>query len=373
MSIFVNLLSTLPIARSPALSVAPPFPSLPQIKNGSIGRLPTLPVKCLTEPSADRESEAEAFTSSSLSSSSASASPGISTYSWCAGLGGLGFLETSYLTYLKLTNSDAFCPIGGGTCGDVLNSDYASVFGVPLSLIGMFAYGLVTVLGLQLSWKSLPFKMDESYGRLILLGVTTSMAAASAYFLYILGTKFTGTSCSYCLMSALLSFSLFFTTVKDFSLQEIQKVAGIQLCLGGLVVATLTASYITSGPVPISSPEVDLQPFTVEITTESSPLTLALARHLHSIGAKMYGAFWCSHCQEQKQMFGREAAKLLDYVECFPNGYKKGIKVDKACADIGVEGFPTWVINGEVLSGKLELTELAEVSGFKLDNFVPSE
>lgn len=47
-------------------------------------------------------------------------------------------------------------------------------------------------------------------------------------------------------------------------------------------------------------------------------------------------------------MFGREAAKLLDYVECFPNGYRKGIKMDKACSAARIEGFPTWVINGEV-------------------------
>ena len=48
------------------------------------------------------------------------------------------------------------------------------------------------------------------------------------------------------------------------------------------------------------------------------------------------------------QMFGREAAKLLDYVECFPDGYRKGIKMAKACLDSGLEGFPTWVIDGEV-------------------------
>ena len=84
-------------------------------------------MKCLTEPNGDVESESETPSSSSLASGS-----GISTYSWCAGLGGIGFLETSYLTYLKLTNSDAFCPIGGGSCGDVLNSDYASVFGILL-------------------------------------------------------------------------------------------------------------------------------------------------------------------------------------------------------------------------------------------------
>lgn len=362
-----------PFAPTPRLSPVPPhtLPSITQFKN-QWGRrvLIQLRVKCFTEPSRDLESDAETTPSSSPSPSSSSSSfLGISTYSWCAGLAGIGFVETSYLTYLKLTNSDAFCPIGGGSCGDVLNSDYASVFGVPLPLIGMFAYGFVTLFGIQLARKDIPFKMDENNARLILLGSTTSMATASAYFLYILSTKLAGASCSYCLLSALLSFSLFFTTIKDFGLQEIQKVVGLQLCLVGLVVAMLSTSYTTSQSVPVSSVEIDMQPFATEITRESSPLTLGLAKHLNSIGAKMYGAFWCSHCQEQKQMFGREAAKLLDYVECFPDGYRKGIKIAKACADARIEGFPTWVINGEVLSGEQELPELARVSGFKLDDF----
>ncbi|KAJ9703840.1 hypothetical protein PVL29_005211 [Vitis rotundifolia] len=317
---------------SPSLSI----PSVTQCKGWGRGVL-MLPLKCLSKQTPDSETE----------SSSSSSSSSISAYSWCAGLGGLGFLETTYLTYLKLTNSDVFCPIGGGTCSDVLNSDYAAVFGVPLPLIGMAAYGLVTILGLQLAGKSVPFGIGETNGRLVLLGTTTSMSAASAYFLYILSTQFPGASCSYCLVSALLSFSLFFTSLKDFQLKDIQKTVVLQLCIASLVVATLSTSYNTL-PVSTSLADIDLQPFTVEITTQSSPLALSLAKHLQSIGAKMYGAFWCSHCVEQKQMFGREAAKLLDYVECFPNGYRKGIKIDKACSAAGIEGFPTWVINGEV-------------------------
>lgn len=82
--------------------------------------------------------------------------------------------------------------------------------GVPLPLIGIVAYGLVATLGVQLlTAKKLPFGIDESNARLVLLGTSTSMAAASACFLYILGTKFSGASCSYCLLSALLSFTLF--------------------------------------------------------------------------------------------------------------------------------------------------------------------
>ncbi|XP_022741712.1 thiol-disulfide oxidoreductase LTO1 [Durio zibethinus] len=333
-----------------------------------VRRLLVLPLKCLSSgPSPDNESEAETPSSPSSSSSSISLASSNSSNNWRAGLSAIGLVETAYLTYLKLSDSDAFCPLGGGGCGDVLNSDYAVVFGVPLPLVGLVAYGIVTTLSLQLSAKSLPFGISETNGRLLLLGSTTSMAAASAYFLYILSTKFAGTSCSYCLMSALLSFSLFFISIKDVGLQEIQKVVGLQVCIASLVIATLSASYSTSSSVPSSLANVDLPYFTTEITTKSSPFALSLARHLHSIGAKMYGAFWCSHCLEQKQMFGREASKLLDYVECFPDGFKTGTKMFKACADAKLEGFPTWVINGEVLSGEVELKELAKLSGFNFN------
>ena len=88
--------------------------------------------------------------------------------------------------------------------------------GVPLALIGMTAYGFVLLLGMKLGGWNLPVKIKRSDGRALLLSVTSSMAAASAYFLYILSTKFTGASCSYCLASAVLSFSLFFIILKVF-------------------------------------------------------------------------------------------------------------------------------------------------------------
>lgn len=56
---------------------------------------------------------------------------GSSAYNWCAGLGAIGLLETSYLSYLKVTNSEAFCPVGsGGACGSILNSEYSVIFGI---------------------------------------------------------------------------------------------------------------------------------------------------------------------------------------------------------------------------------------------------
>ncbi|XP_027073191.1 thiol-disulfide oxidoreductase LTO1-like [Coffea arabica] len=351
-----------------------------RMKSGCARRLSLLRVNCLPEQTtreAEENSEAKTPTSASASTSTSSSyssdnESAVTALNWVAGLGGLGFLETSYLTYLKLTDSDAFCPVGGGGggggCGSVLNSDYSVVFGVPLPLIGMFAYGAVATLGLQLGSKKLPFGIGETDACSVLLVTTTSMAVASAYFLYILTTKFSGESCLYCLTSAFLSFCLFFITLKDFGLKELQKEVVLQLCVAVLVVITLNSSYNALQPVSTSLAEVDLPLVKTEVTTKSSPLAVSLARHLHAIGAKMYGAFWCSHCLEQKEMFGHEASDILDYVECFPNGYRKGTIMAKACTDVKIEGFPTWVINGEVLSGELDFSELAKASGIKLED-----
>ncbi|XP_077220465.1 thiol-disulfide oxidoreductase LTO1-like isoform X2 [Tasmannia lanceolata] len=157
----------------------------------------------------------------------------------------------------------------------------------------------------------------------------------------------------------------------DIGLEEIQKMVGLQLSIAAIVIAALTSSYSTPGSEVTSMADIDLQPFETEITMQSSPLALSLAKHLQSIGAKMYGAFWCSHCLEQKQMFGREAAEIVDYIECFPTGVGRGRKIAEACKDVGIEGFPTWVIKGKVLSGEQTFSELIEASGFVLEDFQP--
>lgn len=60
-----------------------------------------------------------------------------------------------------------------------------------------------------------------------------------------------------------------------------------------------------------------------EVTTASTQRTVDLARRLRAAGARFYGAFWCSHCFEQKVAFGAAAAKELPYVECYPDGFHK--------------------------------------------------
>lgn len=73
-------------------------------------------------------------------------------------------------------------------------------------------------------------------------------------------------------------------------------------------------------------------------------------------GAKFYGTFWCSHCQNQKRAFG-SSQKYLPYIECStPDGRNQ----EQICKDAGIEGYPTWVFaDGSQLSGDQPLETLA--------------
>ncbi len=80
-------------------------------------------------------------------------------------------------------------------------------------------------------------------------------------------------------------------------------------------------------------------------------------------GAVMYGAFWCSHCQEQKKMFG-DSFEYVNYVECsLPDGKSQ----TEVCLKKDIKGYPTWEFeDGERLDGKIEFATLAEKTGCTL-------
>ncbi len=74
-------------------------------------------------------------------------------------------------------------------------------------------------------------------------------------------------------------------------------------------------------------------------------------------GAKFYGAFWCTHCQSQKKMFG-SAAKLLPYIECSTPDAKSLFPI---CTEKKIESFPTWdFADGSRQTGEMQLSALAE-------------
>lgn len=97
-----------------------------------------------------------------------------------------------------------------------------------------------------------------------------------------------------------------------------------------------------------------------DVTTSSSREAKILAKHLRAKGAKFYGTYWCGNCFEQKQTFGKEAAKLLNYVECAEDG----LNTERpTCRANQVRGYPTWEIDGELFPGLKDIDDLAVLSG----------
>ena len=82
-------------------------------------------------------------------------------------------------------------------------------------------------------------------------------------------------------------------------------------------------------------------------------------------GATFYGAFWCSHCQSQKKLFGT-SEKFLPYVECStPDGSGQ----TQICTDKKITGYPTWIFkDGSILNGEVALATLAEKTSCVLPN-----
>ncbi|KAL0032325.1 hypothetical protein WJX79_005429 [Trebouxia sp. C0005] len=268
-----------------------------------------------------------------------------------------GTALTAYLAVSKLSGAPVVCLASGG-CGSVLNSEYATVFGIPLSLLGLGAYSAVAALSIRGILSQSSKTPVSQYG--VLAGGAV-LASCSASLLYVLLTRFEGEACTWCLTSAGLSFGILAAACSGFSRsRQLQDVAPQG---GGLIAATiLFLSLAWSGIDPQGAEAVyDIPYQAATVTTQSSSRGEQLAKRLNDAGAKMYGAFWCSHCHEQKEAFGSQAMKDFPYVECYPDGFHKFDDLAKQCKDANIQAFPAWIIKGQTYSGAQSFDKLEKI------------
>jgi hypothetical protein len=88
----------------------------------------------------------------------------------------------------------------------------------------------------------------------------------------------------------------------------------------------------------------------------------AFAKCLAARQVKMYGLYWCTHCEEQKELFG-SAFRYVPYIEC---GTKGSRAEQPSCVEAGVKNFPTWQFATERHEGILSLETLSEKAGCSL-------
>ena len=295
-----------------------------------------------------------------------------------------GAILTAYLTVTKLAGAEVTCSIdgGAGSCSDVLNSPYAEVFGLPLSLFGLLGYLAMAAFALS----PLLLKQEGNRGAkkqleqvtwLLLLAGSTAMAVFSGYLMYVLAFRIQ-TVCYYCIGSALFALSMFVLTIIGKEWEDIG-----QIFFTGAIVAVITLvgtlgvyAHVdrpivegvpdADGLIPIAEVPTNVAPKPPkgwEITSISGDAEVELAEHLTAVGAKKYGAFWCPHCYDQKQLFGQEAFEKVTYVECAEAGNPR--QQTSACQQAGIRSYPTWEYEGKLYPGTQTLPQLAELTGYE--------
>ena len=270
----------------------------------------------------------------------------------------VGFIDTGAITLKRWgLLGPLSCPGGAEGCDKVLNSAWGSLFGQPLSLFGWMAYAAVLVLAvlpLVLRGDSRAALAQRSWWGLLLL--STGMAVFSLLLMGLMVVKIQA-FCFFCVLSASLSLGLFVLSLVGGEWDDRGQVL-FRAVIVALVVAMLGLGWAASVDRPVAASAKGVPPAVAAI---SSPQAVALADHLTRSGAVMYTAYWCPHCHEQKELFGKAAADQLTLVECAADGRNS----QKALCDAKkIEGFPTWEINGKLDSGVKSLAELARLSGY---------
>ena len=98
------------------------------------------------------------------------------------------------------------------------------------------------------------------------------------------------------------------------------------------------------------------------VTSESTKESIELAKYLKNNGVVIYSAYWCPNCLNQSELFGTQAYRELNVVECARDGLNSQTQL---CIDKKIKGFPTWEIDGKLILGLLSLKELSTLTGFK--------
>ncbi|MFM2302988.1 MAG: hypothetical protein RLZZ135_391 [Cyanobacteriota bacterium] len=283
----------------------------------------------------------------------------------------LGILDTAYLTWVKLSHNGV---CGSAGCETVLASPFANVGSFPLTGLGLLGYLTVAIMAFSPMLIN-PKTNKAAYNQLnnltwlglLLAGV--GMAVFSGYLMYLLAFVIKA-ACPFCIASAIFTFTIFGLTLVGHEWEDLGQVlfTGMAAALAALVVSLVfyntAVGTSTTGEITRLEPVVTPQPgIGWEIQSTSGTAEIELAEHLTKAGAKMYGSYWCPHCYEQKQLFGKQAWEKVTYIECAPDAVKN--PQPKVCEQAGIKGFPTWSIDGKNDAGVKKLAKLAQMTGYK--------
>jgi uncharacterized membrane protein len=288
----------------------------------------------------------------------------------------LGICVTAYLTWVKLSNN-GICGTEG--CQTVLSSPYANVGNFPLTGLGLLSYITVAVMAfaptlIDPKTKKATHNQLNNLTWIGLLLAGVGMAVFSGYLMYLLAFVIKAV-CPFCIASAVFTFTIFGLTIFGHNWEDVGQVifTGMAAALVSLLVSLVLYNTSISqgeryvnGIVEITSlaPTTAAEPgIGWDIKSTSGAAEIALAKHLTAKGAKVYSSYWCPHCYEQKQLFGKQAWGEVTNIECAADAKKN--PQPEVCNKAGIKGFPTWIIDGKLDPGVKKLAKLGQMTGYQ--------
>ena len=280
----------------------------------------------------------------------------------------IGIADTGSITLKNwgLFNSLS-CPGVNKGCDAVLNSPWGTLikndqFNIPLSFAGLITYSTILLITLILSLKIISPKQKlfkDFWWLLYLISCGSSVFSILLISIMIIKIK---SFCFFCLLSAILSFSIFILTIigARFDNRETMFYRGLIIAFAVFIGGLIWSNQVD----PTRANEINLSNEKVSpiITTVSSKEKINFAKFLTNNNIVMYSAYWCPHCNDQKQLFGQQAVEELIIVECAKDGKNNQYKL---CQEKGIEGFPSWEIDNEIYSGTRSLRELAQMTNYE--------
>lgn len=253
------------------------------------------------------------------------------------GMAVAGLAVSGYLAYLQFSSANAaFCAEGSG-CDIVRDSIHSRLFGVPIALLGVLGYAAILAISL---W---PAKAASKRLPLLLMGLAGFTFSAYLTYLELAVIK---AVCPYCIVSAVLITGILIASLLQKPLVPNLSRGRLAFSAGLVVLIALIVPILAQRPAAQAPAQTDFQ--------------TGLAKYLNSQGVVLYGAYWCPHCNNQKELFGK-AASLVNYIECDPRGQNPNVQL---CKEKGIKLYPTWEIKGTRYEGVMSLDELAKLSGF---------
>jgi len=280
----------------------------------------------------------------------------------------IGVIDTGSITFERwgwITTLS--CPGGAEGCDKVLNSPWGTLlanneFTIPLSLLGLIIYLIVLLLAI------LPFlpgltENKNDLSRRTWWGLFLTSCGMAVFSLLLVGLMIFKIEafCFFCFLSAFISITLLVLSVIGGGWDDLGELifrgilVSLAVFLGGLI-------WISAANPEIPAPQSNLEGVPPLVKTKSTLSEVSLAKHLQTTGAVMYSAYWCPHCHDQKEMFGKKAVSELVIIECAADGQNNQRSL---CESKGISAYPSWEINGEIQSGVQSLKELADLSDYK--------